>query len=450
MDSTRFKVLLSVAILIAGLLLTVVALSTTSTETSSGVVLDFGEGDTLYSNIGSDDGLDPMSALEKACYTAGLELEVTGGTVTKIGSVSNSSTHHWSFFVVEKGDKKWISTEPSDSISIDDYTITCWGYCDDGSVPSPAVDVTGYPIYGYSTPKRVISIAPSCTETVCAAGGTDLIVATDIYSNYPEVIRDGRASGDIASVGGFTNPSYESVLKNDPDLVVCIGSQNSHLQMAEKLRSHGVNVLVMSGGDDIGTVMDNLFMAGVVLGTQSETNKGISMLESQISQVEGLVEDSYSTWDKKVMVSLSAIKSPWVSGSDTFIDDVMQGIKAVNIYSSESGWVQINSETILKYDPEYIIIVSSDYSATQNDYDSMMASLSSEWRGTTAYKSGNIFLVTGDACDMMSRPGPRVSQITELLARIIQGDAFDDGIEVPKFIGNEYEDYLTISKEGLI
>lgn len=149
-------------------------------------------------------------------------------------------------------------------------------------------------------------------------------------------------------------------------------------------------------------------------------------------------------------MSLSAMKSPWVSGSDTYISDVMSGITVTNIYSGESGWVQVNAETILKNDPEYIVVVSSDYSATQGDYDSMLASMSSEWRGTSAFKNGNIFLLTGDAADLASRPGPRVAQITELFARILQGSAFDDGIQVPMFIGDEYRDYLTISKEGSI
>ena len=95
-------------------------------------------------------------------------------------------------------------------------------------------------------------------------------------------------------------------------------------------------------------------------------------------------------------------------------------------------------------------MVTNDYEATQSDYDAMIASMSSEWRGTTAYKQGNIYLLVGDACDLASRPGPRVAQMAELMARMVHGGAFDDGIDVPKFIGDGYRDYLTITKEGSV
>ena len=450
MGAARLKVIFSAAILMAGLALTILAVSSETTETSSGIVIDFGDGDTIYTYVDFDSFTDPIAALESACSSQDLELEIVDGKVQRIASVENDGKASWTFFEVQAGEDEWSHVDDLSSVEMGMATISCWGFCADGSVPSPAVDVTGHSIYGITVPKRVITIAPSCTETVCAAGGTDLIIGTDIYSNYPMEIVDGRASGSIAEVGGFTNPSYESILKEDPDLVVCIGSQNSHLQLASKLRSNGVDVVVMSGGEDVTTVLDNLFMAGVVLGTQTETNDLISELQTQMAQVQEEISDGEGVWNKRVMVSLSAMKSPWVSGSDTYISDIMSGIMVTNIYSGESGWVQVNAETILKNDPEYIVVVSSDYSATQGDYDSMLASMSSEWRGTSAYKNGNIFLLTDDAADLASRPGPRVAQITELFARILQGSAFDDGISIPKFIGDEYRDYLTFSKEGSI
>ena len=450
MGAARLKVILSAAILVAGLVLTILAVSSDTTETTSGIVIDFGDGDTVYTHVDFDRFTDPISALESACSSQGFELVVRDGTVERIASVENGRDGIWSFFEVYFGDDEWSRVDDISTVTMGYSSISCWGFCSEDSLPSPGVDVTGHPIYGITVPKRVITIAPSCTETVCAAGGTDLIIGTDIYSNYPVEIADRRASGSIAEVGGFTNPSYESILKEDPDLVVCIGSQNSHLQLASKLRSHDIDVVVMSGGEDVSTVLDNLFMAGVVLGTQAETNALISELQDQMFQVQEKVAGGEGVWNKRVMVSLSAMKSPWVSGSDTYISDVMSGITVTNIYSGESGWVQVNAETILKNDPEYIVVVSSDYSATQGDYDSMLASMSSEWRGTSAFKNGNIFLLTGDAADLASRPGPRVAQITELFARILQGSAFDDGIQVPMFIGDEYRDYLTISKEGSI
>lgn len=447
MQASQLKVVLSVAILVAGLSLTVACITSETTEPGSGVVIDFGDRETSYTEVDVSEHSDPLSILDFACHYHGYELVTDGDEVV---SIDGRSDGRWAFYGVPIGSTEWSEIGDASFFEADGYIILCWALSDDSTLPSPAVDSTGVCFYGQGIPTRVVSLAPSCTETIAAAGGLDSIVATDQYSNYPSEIVDLRNSGKISTVGGFTNPSYEMILKASPDLVVCIDSQNAHVQTAEKLRQHGINVLVISGGEERDILMDNIFMVGVVMGTQDSTNITIDTIEGQIDQVEEIVEDGDNVWDKRVMVALSAVKSPWVSGSDTYISDVMSGIRLVNIYSSESGWVQVNAETILQYDPEYIIIVSSDYKATQSNYDSMLASMSTEWKATSAYKSGNIYLFCDDACDLVSRPGPRVAQITELFARTMQGSAFDDGITVSKFVGDEYRDYLTISKEGSI
>lgn len=246
-------------------------------------------------------------------------------------------------------------------------------------------------------------------------------------------------------VGGFTNPSYEKVLQQDPDLVVCISTQSAHLQMAEKLRDVGIRVLVLDGGESIDAVLDNIYMAGVVLENVSGAAETADTISGQISEVSSIVSSYESVWDKRVMVALSAVQSPWVSGSGTYVSDVMSLICVTNIYDGEAGWVQVNAETIIKYNPEVIIVVSSDYEATQSDYDSMLASMSEQWKGTDAYKNGEIYLFTGEAADCASRAGPRVAELAELLARAIHGEAFSDGVVLPKYVGDDYTDYLTIA-----
>lgn len=451
MQTSRLKLAISLAIIAVGLIVTVLAVSSSPATTNSGIIIDFGDRDTVYTELDSESIPDPFSALEFACDANGYELVVDDGAPVSIDGFNNDPNLMWSLYVVKTGTLNWerIDSGYSD-IRIDDYAATCWGYCPVNGHPTRAVDETGVCFYGYERPERVVSLAPSCTESICAAGGMDLIVATDQYSNYPEEIEQGREDGSIPSIGGFTNPSYEMVLKMKPDLVVCIGSQSSHVATADKLRANHINVIVTSGGEAIDTVMDNTFMVGVGIHEEDHARGSIDVAMNQIGEVEDVLDGNVMIWDKKLMVSLSAVKSPWVSGSDTFVSDVMTHIHTTNVYKDESGWVQINSETIIKNNPEYIIVVASDYDATQADYDRMIAGLSTEWRGTDAYKNGQIYLYTGDACDVLSRPGPRVAQITELLARTVQGDSFDDGIEMPKFIGDDYRDYLTISKEGCI
>ena len=56
----------------------------------------------------------------------------------------------------------------------------------------------------------------------------------------------------------------------------------------------------------------------------------------------------------------------------------------------------------------------------------------------------------GEANDLASRVGPRLSQSAELFARILHPEAFDDGVVIPKYIGDDYVDHLTITNEDVI
>ncbi len=446
MRSTQVKVLASVAIIVIGLMLTVAMLSSASSPTyNSGILIDFGDRQVTYSPVDSEEQSDPLSALEYACSANDFQLTYSEEGIS-INGVPDSHSRSWSLYGVQPGSTEWtlLDSDPA-SYSLSDFTIVCWGYCGDDEVPTKAVDSTGYCFYGLDTPERVVSLAPSCTETICAVGGLDVLVGTDQYSNFPQEVVDRQEDGSISIVGGFTNPSYEMVLLQDPDLVVCIGNQSMHLRIAEKLRDFGVDVLVLDGGESIDAVLDNIYMTSVALGNASKGVEVIEETQRQIDEVTGILQ-SVHLEGKRVMVALSAVQSPWVSGADTYVHDTLMLIGAENIYGSESGWVQVNAETVAQYNPEVIIVVSSDYEATQAGYDSMMASMSAEWRLTDAYKSGDVYLLSGDATDLASRAGPRVAQITEVLARIVYPEAFTDGVQVPKYMGDDFTDYLIISR----
>lgn len=442
MGSSKQKTFVSAIILLIGLVTTVFALQGPSSAfTSSGIIIDFGGYDIDYSEQDSD--LKPDEALRNACDALGYKISWDGSTVTSINGVSNSSIQTWNLYTISSDGSAWERTDGSSPLSA--YKAVCYGYCSEGGLPSSAVDATGQPIYGYDKPSRIVSLAPSCTETLCAVGGTDMIIGTDRYSNYPEVIAERQESGEIAIVGGFTNPSYEMVLKQNPDLVVCISTQSAHITLAEKLRGNGVNVLVLDGGESIDAVLDNIHLAGAVLDNAGMSKDKISELRNQMDSVHNLLRESGETQEKRVLVALSATKSPYASGSNTYVSDAMSYAYLTNVFSEADGWAQIGAESIAQYDPEVIIIVSSDYDISQSDYDAMLSSMAAEWKITTAFKAGEIYLFGGDAADCASRPGPRVAELTELIAMATHGDAFEKTL--PKYIGDEYKDYLALSKE---
>ena len=123
--------------------------------------------------------------------------------------------------------------------------------------------------------------------------------------------------------------------------------------------------------------------------------------------------------------------------------DIVTSMGGNNVFSEWFGWVHITSDRIPYANPQKIIIVTTEYSATQEEYDHLYNSLSPQWQLTDAWRNGEVYVICEDAAAMVQRAGPRIAQTAELISTILYPGSSD--IEVPKIIGSEYMDYLTFS-----
>ncbi len=449
MEGTRTKAMMTIILITAGGALALLATPSSPAACAQGILLDFGDYDIQYLGIGDGDE-DAVSAVKQLATHHSEAILWDGDSIASVTRNGTSypglgSSAAWSLYVTEKGSRDWTRYEgdPND-VSVGDYAAVCWGLCEPGGAPTPGVDASGVCYYGYGECYRIVSMAPSCTETVCAAGAAELIVAADDYSNYPSAIAEGLGSGTVASIGGFTNPSYEAMAQQNPDMIVGVENQSIHMSIIEKMRSNGVNCLVAYDGDDIETVMLNVYMIGAAIDYQIRSVQVIGQIEEALAAIKTQMGDSVT--GRSVMIPLSTAKSPWVSGGGTYASDVISFAYCSNIYGHLTGWVQVNSETVAAYDPDCIIVVNTDISGSESAYENMVSSLSAEWKNTSAYRSGSIYLLTDGAADMASRSSTRIAQFAELACRILQPSAFTD-FEIPKYIGDDYTDYLTVTKE---
>ena len=84
-------------------------------------------------------------------------------------------------------------------------------------------------------PRRIVSLLPSLTETVCELGQCARLVGVDRYSDYPESVRQ------LPKVGGGLDPNIEAIVALKPDLVLMATSSRA----GERLRSLGIRVLAL-------------------------------------------------------------------------------------------------------------------------------------------------------------------------------------------------------------
>lgn len=442
----HIKVYITSALVLLGALLGSVMAATTngaSQAHAEGILIDFKEYDVVWYEADYRVSDDPVNLLEKACeanaYTYTFDTE---GKLTEVNGVSDTDVKKWGLWYVSKGSTDWTKSDTYD-VSASDYAATVWAYRQDGEVPTVAVDATGVCVYGYERPNRIVSLSPVSTETLCAIGAADAIVGVDFYSNYPNKIAEEKANGMIAVVGTYTDPSFEIIMKQSPDMIVSDGSQYNQLQVADTVRSNGTNAVVIYDGEDIKTIYDNTFLVGKATNYDIASNVIIdndNQALSEISEMIGAVLER-----KSVMVALSTDISPYVAGDRTYVSNIMEDIEADNAFASFTGWCHINTGYIARNNPDIIIVVTDSYDATQSEWDIMYSNLGDTWKSTTAYENKDIYLLCGKTTDLASRSAPRFVQLAELMAYMIYPDL--TGTSVPKFIGSEYKDYLTITAE---
>jgi len=442
------KALLSLVIIAAGALTVPFLVSDSSAEgpQASGFLIDFEEWDATWTAMDMTANSDPYRALETACDAQNFDHVVEDGIVKEINGVSADDTHTWSLWTISRNSTTWVKESNPKNVDLSKYVIAGWAYRDDKGTPTIAVDATGRSIYGFKTAQRVITLSPALTEIAGAIRAVETLVGTDSYSVYPDSVVSGHNSGRIKIVGSFLNPSFERVVTQQPDMVFCDGALFSHYLISDRLRNMNVNTMVMYGGESIQAILSNIYIMGAVIGYEIRSLEVIRSIEMAVNDLITTLYSHSGAVEKSVMLSLSADKSPWVTGTGTYIHDLSTAVLGKNVFSTQFEWVQINSEMIPATNPSAIIIYSAEYNATQQEYDSMMNSLSAEWRATDAYRNGNIYLVCGTAGDMAMNPSPRFAQLMEVTARILHPDVFSDTV-MPKFIGSDYRELLTFTKE---
>src|SRR3990172_8997990 len=88
-----------------------------------------------------------------------------------------------------------------------------------------------------SSPRRIVSLAPSTTEILFALGLGDRTVGVTSFCDYPEEAKKKP------KVGGMSNPSLEAIVSLKPDIVV-LSVDGNPKEFEERLRSMKIRTYV--------------------------------------------------------------------------------------------------------------------------------------------------------------------------------------------------------------
>lgn len=258
-------------------------------------------------------------------------------------------------------------------------------------------------------PERIVSFGPGITEMLFSLGLGDKVVGVDDFSDYPE------EALEKAKVGNAWSPSIEAVVELEPDLVLTVDS----VQFISDLESLGYTYFVLDP-DDIYGIVDNIRLVGNVTGKVTEGEQLAGDIEQVIADVTGLVKDA-SRPKIFFIVDATDPNMPYTAGPDSFIDGIINMAGGENIAAgAATEWPQFSIEEIVDANPDIIVVQTMTGGIPTITAEELEEHII--WQQLDAVSQGHIYFIDGD---LISRPGPRIMQGLEEMARIIHPELFD-------------------------
>ncbi|MBI3738552.1 MAG: cobalamin-binding protein [Chloroflexi bacterium] len=256
--------------------------------------------------------------------------------------------------------------------------------------------------------QRVVSLAPSNTEILFAIGAGGQVVGRDEFSDFPE-----QAKG-LASVGGSMGQySAEAIVALKPDLV--LAAEINTPELIKQLEDLGLNVYYLKNPKTIEEMYGNLEIVGKLTG--HDVTDLVSSLKARVAAVDEKIATITERPAVFYEIDATDASKPYTYGPNTFGDLLITRAGGTNIGGSlKDPYPQISLEQIVTSNPSFIILGDSLYGITP---DAVKARAG--WASIEAVKNGNIFPFDDN---LISRPGPRLVDGLEQLAKLFHSELF--------------------------
>ena len=269
-------------------------------------------------------------------------------------------------------------------------------------------DETGRAIHIPQSVRRIVSLAPSLTETLYALGLQDRLVGDTDYCDYPP---DAQQK---TKVGGAINPSLEAIAALHPDLVLVTKSLN-RLDTVRALADLGIPSYA-TDPHSVADIISSTQRLADILGAPEAGGAITKDLERRLAETQQRVAPF-----PQRRVLFVVWTEPLISvGKDTFIADALLHAGAVSIVESPQSWPQLSLEEVVRQQPEFLIFAESHSEAAPPDVN-VLSGLPG-WRILDAVRNRRYALVS----DAVNRPAIRIVSAIEDLAKQLHPEAFTE------------------------
>lgn len=242
-------------------------------------------------------------------------------------------------------------------------------------------------------PRRIVSLLPSLTESVCALGGCERLVGVDRFSNSPPQVQS------LPKLGGLDDAQIERIAALKPDVVLAAPSS----RVIDRLESLGFKVLVLESKTHA-DVKRTLHLLGQLIGAEAQADAALAGMEAALVQAASRVP--LSVRGQRVYFEVDA--TPHAAGAASFIGETLTRLGLGNIAASEQGpFPRLNPELVVQARPDIVM-------AAQSSLNEMIKRPG--WQSLQALQRGKSCGFDVAQYELLVRPGPRLGEGALILA----------------------------------
>lgn len=266
-------------------------------------------------------------------------------------------------------------------------------------------DETGRVVRVPARLERLVSLAPNLTEIIYALGLEERLVGVTTVCDFPPAARAKPKVGDV------TNPNLERIVELKPDLVLGTPAGNRR-ETADALEHLGVPVYGIDP-HSVNDIFTSIQHVAELAGVPEAGQELATRLQARLAALPAPRESS-----GRPRVLFIVWLEPLVTvGGNTFLNDVLERAGAESITANlAQGWPQLSVEEVIERDPDYLVVPRTP------PLEARMADLARRppWQRLRAVEQNRIIWLD----EAVLRPGPRIVEAIEELARALHPDAF--------------------------
>lgn len=261
-------------------------------------------------------------------------------------------------------------------------------------------------------PQRIVSTAPSLTETLFALGLGPRIVGVTEFCRYPP------EAASKPRIGTFLEPSFERILAQRPDLVLVV---RNPVRLAERLSQLGLRTVEVPQ-DSIAEILASIREIARLAGVET---RGRALAASIEKQMEDVRRRASALPRRKVLFlvgrSPGTLQGMVGAGPGSFLDELIRVAGGVNaLAGSPMAYPRVSVEQIVAADPD-VILDMGDFAHHEGKPLESPGQFRAVWGQYRLIRAVRENQVRQAASEVLIRPGPRVGEAARGMFELIHG-----------------------------